>query len=72
MKHPSYLKDTYNFLDKIRPMAVPIHSHLFTIDIDSLYTNKNTQMGMKVIENIFKKYPENTRPKNFLNCYNSA
>lgn len=41
IKQPSYLKDTYHFLDKIRPMAVPVHSHLFTIDIDSLYTNIN-------------------------------
>lgn len=41
IKNPSYVKDTYHFLDIIRPMVVPANSHLFTIDIDSLYTNKH-------------------------------
>lgn len=41
-KHPSYLKDTYHFLDIIKSITVPTNSYLFTIDIDSLYTNIET------------------------------
>lgn len=61
-KHPSYIKDTYHFLDIIRPMTVPIHTYLFTIDIDSLYTNINTNLGIKTIESIFQRYPDCDRP----------
>lgn len=53
-RHPSYLNDTYDFLDKIRPMTVPTSSHLFTVDIDSLYTNIHTQTGLNSIKNIFQ------------------
>lgn len=34
----------------------------FTIDIDSLYTNINTQMGLRVVSNIFQRYPDAARP----------
>lgn len=61
-RHPSYLKDTYHFLETIRPMILPSHALLFTIDIDSLYTNINTEMGLKTIKNIFLKYPDRRRP----------
>lgn len=43
--HPSYIKDTYHFLDVIRPITVPSVSFLLTIDLDSLYTNINTNIG---------------------------
>lgn len=61
-KHPSYIKDTYNFLDIIRPMTVPTHACLFTIDIESLYTNINTAHGLQTIRSIFQRYPDPTRP----------
>lgn len=61
-KHPSYLKDTYHFLDIIRSMSVPTNAFLFTIDIDSLYTNINTEMGLRAVSNIFRRYPEAARP----------
>ena len=60
--HPSYIKDTYHFLDTIRPMVVPNNSHLFTIDIDSLYTNINTGLGLQTISSIFSKHPDKNRP----------
>lgn len=61
-KHPSYLKDTYHFLDTIGPMAVPTQAHLFTIDIDSLYTNINTEQGLRVIQSCLNRYPDSDRP----------
>lgn len=35
-RHPSYLKDTYDFIDKIKNIIIPPNALLFTIDIDSL------------------------------------
>ena len=61
-RHPSYLKDTYHFLSIIRPMLVPTHSLIFTIDIDSLYTNINTTLGLQTIQTIFNRYPDPKRP----------
>lgn len=62
MKHPSYIKDTYHFLDLIRPMMVPAQAQLFTIDIDSLYTNIDTESGLRAIGTSFNKYPDRNRP----------
>ena len=39
IRHPSYIKDTYDFIAKIRTIKIPPNSFLFTMDIDSLYTN---------------------------------
>lgn len=36
-------------------MTVPNHAFLFAIDIDSLYTNINTQMGLTAVTNIFQR-----------------
>lgn len=61
-KHPSYIKDTYDFLDKVRQAKIPENSLLFTVDIDSLYTNIDIEAGLKAVKNCFKKYPDKTRP----------
>jgi len=61
-RHPSFLRDTYHFMERIGPIVVPSNTHIFTIDIDSLYTNINTATGIQAIRNIFKRYPDNTRP----------
>uniref|UniRef100_A0A0F8CGT9 Reverse transcriptase domain-containing protein n=1 Tax=Larimichthys crocea TaxID=215358 RepID=A0A0F8CGT9_LARCR len=61
-KHPSYIKDTYHFLETIRPMAVPTKSYLFTIDIESLYTNINTTAGLQAVTSTFREHPDINRP----------
>ena len=48
-KHNSYIKDTYDFVSKIKQLAIPSTAYLFTMDIDSLYTNIDTQAGKKAI-----------------------
>ena len=60
-KHPSYIKDTYHFLDIIRSITVPAHALLFTIDIDSLYTNINTAMGLRAVKTVFVRHPDPNR-----------
>lgn len=60
--HPSYIKDTFDFLQKIKDLTMPIGCILFTIDIDSLYTNIETKSGLMSVNKWFKKYPDPRRP----------
>lgn len=47
--HPSYLKDTMDFVQKIRNIKITEPCYLFTMDVNSLYTNIDTQLGLKAI-----------------------
>lgn len=62
--HTSYLKDTYDFVSKIKSQTFPNHSFLFAIDIDSLHTNISTELGIKVVKDLFHRYPNPGRPNN--------
>ena len=53
VKHPSYIKDTYDSIEKVKNITVPQGAFLFSIDVDSLYTNINTVAGLKAIRDIF-------------------
>lgn len=43
-------------------MTVPIRAILFTIDIDSLYTNRDTLLGLQALQTRFNQNPYPTRP----------
>lgn len=60
--HESYLKDTYDFIDKIKHHQFPKESFLFSIDIDSLYTNTDTHQGLHAVRQIFKQHSDRNRP----------
>ena len=62
IKHPSYVKDTYHFIDTVKKLKIPTNSLLFTMDIDSLYTNIDIKAGLSAIKKIFQKYPDIKRP----------
>lgn len=62
IKHPSYIKDTYDFVNKIKLLHIPADAFLFTMDVDSLYTNINTDQGMEAVKNTFQLYPDSKRP----------
>lgn len=62
IKHPSYVKDTYDFIDKIRNIKLPPDCLLFTMDVDSLYTNIDTPSGLRAVKDFFVKYPDKNRP----------
>lgn len=57
-KHPSYLKDTYDFITKIRQPTIPDQFFLFTMDVNSLYTNIGISEGLTAVKNIFSQYPD--------------
>lgn len=60
--HPSYLKDTYHFIDIVKNLQVPTNSFFFSLDVDSLYTNIDIKAGLEVIKKVFLKCPRENRP----------
>ena len=65
-RHDSYIKDTPDFLDKIRMKKIPKDSYLISLDVESLYTNINIQDGIKAIRATVAKYPQFDRPDDIL------
>ena len=63
VRHASYIKDTYHFVDTIKAITVPKEAILFSIDIDSLYTNIETRAGLEAVKIMFDKYPDSSRPE---------
>ncbi|XP_038579870.1 uncharacterized protein LOC119906607, partial [Micropterus salmoides] len=62
IRHASYIKDTYDFVNRIKQINIPLNAFLFTMDIDSLYTNIVIPEGIQAVKNIFQKYPDAKRP----------
>ncbi|MGL5119184.1 MAG: GIY-YIG nuclease family protein [Plesiomonas shigelloides] len=62
VRHKSYLKDTWDFLDKNRDIRVSENMKFFTMDVNSLYTNIETERGLRAIKNCFTRYPDEDRP----------
>ncbi len=52
-KHYSYIKYTYDFLEKIKNLKIEHTSKLFTKDINNLFTNIEMEMGLKAIKKYF-------------------
>lgn len=61
-RHPSYLKDTFDFVQKVKNLEIPTDTILFTLDVDSLYTNIETPLGLQAIQEWLLKYPDEARP----------
>lgn len=61
-KHPAYLKDTYDFVHKIRDKQIPKTAILVTGDVTSLYTNMNIDRMLQVTKSAFQKFPDASRP----------
>lgn len=66
IRHPSYLKDTYDFISKIGSLKIPSDALLFTIDIDSLYTNIETTVGLEAVKKFMRKFPDSKRPDDYI------
>lgn len=59
-KHASYVKDTYDFVRKIRGMV--IDNGLVTGDETGLYTNMNIQHFLACVRKAFRQNPNGARP----------
>lgn len=60
--HPSYVKDTYGFVKKLSRLLVPTNTFLFSIDVDSLYTNMDKERGLAAIRAAFQRSLREDRP----------
>jgi len=60
--HPSYIKDTYDFVKKICNQPVPHNSLLITANVESLYTNMKLDLILKSIYEAFLESPDPFRP----------
>jgi len=49
IEHPSYIKNTYDFVDKIKKLTIPDGSILITLDVESMYTNIDHTKGLKAV-----------------------
>jgi len=61
-QHPSYLKDTYDFISKIKTIHLPADALLFSLDVDALYTNIETGLGLRAVRRAFEANPDPARP----------
>ncbi|MGL5596520.1 MAG: hypothetical protein ACRDDA_00030, partial [Aeromonas sp.] len=57
-KHSSYIRDTWDFLDKTRELVMDKKMKFFTLDVTSLYTNIETQKGLRAVRDCFIRYPD--------------
>ena len=62
IKHESYIKDTYDFISKIRGTKIAASTLLVTGDVTSLYTNMHIDGIIACIQELFIKYPDPERP----------
>lgn len=60
--HFSYIKDTYDFVSKIRGLIIPPDALLVTGDITALYTNMDIEHSLKVVREAFARHPDPNRP----------
>lgn len=66
VKHPTYLKNTYDFVNKIRNQVVEADCFIITGDVSALYTNMQHVRTVTCVKEIFKTYPDPTRPDKHL------
>ena len=62
VKHDSYVKDTPDFLSKLRQVKVKPDTLLITLDVESMYTNINNVGGLKAVKEAFDNNPDPKRP----------
>jgi len=65
-KHETYIKNTYDFIDKIRNFEIGSNYLLVTGDITSLYTNMNIDRSIDCVKRAFSENPDVARPDQYL------
>ena len=61
-KHASYIKDTTDFLNKLKEVQIRPETLLITMDVESMYTNIDHQSGLNAIRQAFIDNPDPRRP----------
>ena len=60
--HPSYVRDTSDFVTKVRSIRVRPTDFLFSMDVDALYTNIDADAALKAVADCFYRHPQDGRP----------
>jgi hypothetical protein len=61
VKHFAYIKDTYDFINKVRGLKIPHGALLVTGDVTSLYTNMDIDRTMSVTRTALAEHNPNQR-----------
>jgi hypothetical protein len=61
-KHPAYVQDTYDFIQKIGKIKINPNALLISMDVEALYTNIDNKDGIQAVANTFLKFPDPSRP----------
>jgi len=61
-RHESYIKDTYDFINRVRDVEIDPQWLLITADVESLYTNMKIDLILESIRDMFHLYPDRNRP----------
>lgn len=60
--HPAYVKNTYDFLSKLDSVTTNNSALLISLDVDSLYTNIDNEMGIQAVTEAFATDPKPIHP----------
>ena len=60
--HPSFIKDTFDFIDKITSIDIPENALLVTADVESMYTNIQHSLGLEALRKCLDRNPDPSRP----------
>jgi len=61
-KHDSYLKDTSDFLNKLKQAKINENSLIVTMDVESMYTNIDHESGLAAVKKAFEENIDPRRP----------
>jgi hypothetical protein len=59
---PTYTKDSFQILNELKTLQVPLHARIFTCDAVSMYTNIDSTHGLEIISNWFENYSNEISP----------
>lgn len=66
IKNDACIKDTYDFVSKVRGQKIPKNAILVTADVTALYTNMDLNRTLEVVKETFQNNPDPKRPDEFL------
>lgn len=65
--HPAYIKNSTDLINKIKSISLPSNAILFSLDVESLYTNMNLNRTLSLVKNHFLVHNiDINRPSNLL------
>ena len=56
--HDSYVKNTTDFIDRVTGIEIPRDALLFSMDVESLYTNIDNNSGIEAVKQAFLRNPD--------------